>query len=60
MLLKNIEVERQVTWGEKQYITSRAANEYTWILRSVENKRETITMNREQMIQAGFREIVEE
>ncbi len=48
-----------VTHKGKQYTVSKLANCYEWRLDLVDSPRQGFTLNREQMVLAGFGHIVE-
>lgn len=49
--------ETQVTWHGKQYRVSRQPGSNEWRFVSVTNSRNTFTMDRDQMVKAGFEKI---
>ena len=49
-----------VTHKGIQYSVHKLANGYEWRLTQVDKPRQGFTLNRQQMILAGFRHIVEE
>lgn len=53
-------MQQIVTHKGTQYNVHKLANGYEWRLTQVDKPRQGFTLNRQQMILAGFRHIVEE
>jgi hypothetical protein len=51
--------ETQVTWHGKQYRVSRQPGSKEWRFVSVTNSRNTFTMGLDQMVKAGFSNLIE-
>lgn len=49
-----LEMIMEVSHNRKRYTATKMANGYTWQLVSVDNQREKITMNRQQLELAGI------